>query len=322
MASVSANLANQEDKPGQILAGFLAPHPPHLVYGENPPQNKPKSQGGWESLRWAYEHCRVKIKTLKPDVILVHSPHWQTVVGHHVLHVPRLSGLSVDPIFPHLFQYQYDMQIDMELADACAEEASREGLLAKKMTNPNFRVDYGTIVSLHMLNPDWDIPVLGISANNSPYYFTHDYAQEQMIKLGNATRRAIEKTGRRAVLAASNTLSHLHFDREPEIPEDMSREYVYSFEQYLWDMRVIELIRQGKPDELMTILPEFMEKTAAEVKAGSLVWMLAAMGFPQLPAQVHGYGSVIGTGNAVVEWDLTQSPSQNANTQEDAACLA
>jgi len=30
------------------------------------------------------------------------------------------------------------------------------------------------------------------------------------------------------------------------------------------------------------------------------------MGFPQSPAQVHGYWTVIGTGNAVVEWDLTQ----------------
>ena len=33
---------------GQILAGFLAPHPPHLVYGENPVRNEPRSTGGWE----------------------------------------------------------------------------------------------------------------------------------------------------------------------------------------------------------------------------------------------------------------------------------
>lgn len=308
---------------GTILAGFLAPHPPHLVYGENPPQNKPRSQGGWENLRWAYEHCRKTIKDLQPDVILVHSPHWQTVVGHHFLQVPRLAGLSVDPIFPHLFQYQYDMAIDMELAEACREEATHAGLLAKPMTNPNFRVDYGTIVSLHMLNPDWDIPVVGISANNSPYYFSHDYAQDQMIRLGEATRRAIAKTGRRAVLAASNTLSHLHFDREPDLPEDMSREHIYSFAQYQWDMKVLELMRQGKLDELMAILPEFMEQTAAEVKSGSLVWMLAAMGFPSLPAAVHGYGTVIGTGNAVVEWNLTKFTNQTVSRdREQAQCPA
>lgn len=31
---------------GKIVSGFLAPHPPHLVYGENPPQNEPRSEGG------------------------------------------------------------------------------------------------------------------------------------------------------------------------------------------------------------------------------------------------------------------------------------
>jgi 2-aminophenol/2-amino-5-chlorophenol 1,6-dioxygenase beta subunit len=57
------------------------------------------------------------------------------------------------------------------------------------MTNPNFRVDYGTIVSLHMLNPDWDIPILGILANNSPYFYSTEIGQEQMIKLGRAPAR-------------------------------------------------------------------------------------------------------------------------------------
>ena len=41
----------------------------------------------------------------------------------------------------------------------------------------------------------------------------------------------------------------------------------------------------------------------AEVKAGALAWMLHAMDIPDYPAEVHSYGSVIGTGNAVVEWD-------------------
>ena len=64
-----------------------------------------------------------------------------------------------------------------------------------------------------------------------------------MIKLGEATRRAIEKSGTRAVLLASNTLSHRHFTTEPEIPEDMSREHVYEHSGYLWDMKVIDLMR-------------------------------------------------------------------------------
>ena len=43
---------------GQIVYGALAPHPPHLVYAENPPQNEPRAECGWETLRWGYERLR------------------------------------------------------------------------------------------------------------------------------------------------------------------------------------------------------------------------------------------------------------------------
>lgn len=289
---------------GKVIGGFLAPHPPHLVYGENPPQNRVKSKGGWETLRWAYEKCRESIQRMKPDVILVHSPHWTTIVGHHFAAVPELKGRSVDPIFPHLFQYDFQMKVDTALARLCYEEARAEGLTSKLMTNPRFRVDYGTIVSLHLLNPNWDIPVLPISANNSPYFYSWENGQDQMIRLGRATKRAVEKRGVRAVLAASNTLSHLHFSEEPTPPEDMSKEHVHSDAQYRWDMRIIELLRRGKIEELKQVLPQFMSETFAEVKSGGLMWMLSALDFPKVEAKLHGYGTVIGTGNAVMEWDM------------------
>lgn len=299
-------MATGNQPSGKVLSGWLAPHPPHLVYGENPPQNEPRSRGGWEGLRFAYDACRKSIKELKPDVIIVHSPHWQTVVGHHVLCVPKLSGLSVDPIFPHLFRYKFEMNVDCELARAIHAEGKALGLTMKKMENPEFRVDYGTIVALHMMNPDWDIPVVAISANNSPYFYDDDVAQEEFLKLGTATKKAIEKTGRRAVLAASNTLSHLHFSKEPnpDLPEDMSREHVFSQSQYEWDMKVIDMLKRGDLDAYFKCLPSFMKETFAEVKAGSLTWMLSAMNMPKIPAKFHGYGSVIGTGNAVMEWDM------------------
>jgi 2-aminophenol/2-amino-5-chlorophenol 1,6-dioxygenase beta subunit len=289
---------------GRIVAGYLAPHPPHLVYGENPPQNEPRSQCGWEQLRWAYERARKTLEALDPDVLLVHSPHWQTLVGHHFLGVQHLKGKSVDPIFPNLFRYDFALDVDVELAEACCDEARRAGLVTKMMRNPNFRVDYGTITTLHMMRPQWDIPIVGISANNSPYYLNINEGLEEMDVLGKATRRAIEKTGRRAVLLASNTLCHWHFHEEPLIPEDMSQEHPQNFDGYKWDMRVIDLMRRGQTRELFRVLPQFIQEAFAEVKSGAFTWMYAAMGYPNIPAELHGYGNVIGTGNAVMEWNL------------------
>ena len=277
-------------KQGKIIAGVLAPHPPHLVYGENPPQNEPKSECGWENLRWAYERCRNSILAMKPDVLLVHSPHWMTVVGHHVLGVKHFKGLSVDPIFPHLFRYHYDLQVDVDLSLEISKSAEKAGLLTKVMDNPDFRIDYGTICSLHLMNPKWDIPIVSISSNNSPYYFSNEVGQEQMMILGRATKEAVERTGRRAVLLASNSLSHRHFTWESPIPEDMSQEHVYNHGQYLWDMKMIKLMREGKAKELLAVLPEFIDMASAEVKAGALAWMLSALDLPNYPATVHGYG--------------------------------
>lgn len=297
---------------GEIVAGVLAPHPPHLVYAENPPQNEPRAECGWEVLRWGYERCRKNVLAKKPDVLIVHSPHWKTVVGHHVLGVEHFEGLSVDPIFPNLFRFHYDLNVDVELSEAIHDEILEAGLIGKMMRNPSFRVDYGTITSCHLINPAWDIPIVGISSSQSYYYFSNDVGQEQMFALGEATRRAVEKSGRRAVLLASCSLSHRHFTVEPDTPEDMSKEHVYHHGQYLWDMRVLELMRDGKTRQLMDELPDFIDQSVSETKEGSLSWLIAALGFPDYHADVHAYGNVIGTGNAVVEWDPQMAGEMSA----------
>lgn len=292
---------------GSIIAGALAPHPPHLVYAENPAQNEPRAECGWEVLRWGYERCRRSILSLQPEVLIVHSPHWKTVQGHHLLGVDHFEGLSVDPIFPHLFRYHYCLDVDVELSEAIAKQGESAGLVCKLMRNPDFRVDYGTIAACHLMNPAWDIPIVAISSNRAHFEFGNDVGQEEMTAMGEATRRAVEELGRRAVVLASCSLSHRHFTVEPEIPEDMSHEHVYHHGQYLWDMRVLELFRQGKAAQVLAEMPDFIEHATSEAKDGSLTWMLAALGTPDYPAEVHAYGNVIGTGNAVVEWNPSRT---------------
>ena len=295
---------------GRIVAGYLAPHPPHLVYAENPPQNEPRAECGWEGLRWGYERCRDNLASKEFDVLVVHSPHWRTYVGHHFLGVPRLQSLSVDPVFPNLFRFHYDARVDVELAQAIHDAAADSGLVVQMMRNPQFRLDYGTIAACHLLHPAWDKPIVGISSNGSYFYYSNDVGQAQMHALGRATREAIESTGRRALLLASNSLSHRHFTVEPETPEDMSHEHPYHHGQYLWDMHVLDRLKRGKSREVFDELPDFIDHTESEAKAGCLAWLLAALDFPEFPARVHAYGTVIGTGNAVVEWDMDTAAVQ------------
>ncbi|MEZ4319587.1 MAG: tRNA U-34 5-methylaminomethyl-2-thiouridine biosynthesis protein [Myxococcota bacterium] len=287
---------------GTIVAGALAPHPPHLVYAENPPQNEPVAECGWETLRWGYERMRRDLDALDYDVLVVLSPHWQTYIGTHFLGVPHFENKSVDPIFPNLFRYSYTLDVDVPLAEAICDEARADGLVTKMMRNPDFRVDYGTIVSCHLTRPAWDKPIVGISSCRSHAYYSTEVMQEQSMALGRATARAIQKSGKRAVLLASNSLSHRHFTTESEVPEDMSREHIYNHNQYLWDMRILQLIKQGRTQELLDIQPEFISQAITETDSGALTWMLSALGVPAIPGEVYAYGTVIGTGNAIVGW--------------------
>ncbi len=288
---------------GEIVMGALAPHPPHLVYAENPPQNEPVSEGGWEELRWGYERLRKSLARKEFDVIIVHTPHWQTYVGTHFLGVPQFKSLSVDPIFPNLFRYSYDLLVDVELSRSIHDAAAKAGLHVMMMENPDFRIDYGTITSCHLVRPEWDLPIVCISSNRSRNYFSVEVMQANMLKLGKATRKAVEASGKRALLLSSNSLSHRHFTEEPEVPEDMSQEHITNHNQYLWDMKMIELMRAGKTRELIDIMPDFTEQTVAETDAGSLTWLMAALDFPTYGGEVHAYGTVIGTGNAIIGWD-------------------
>lgn len=284
---------------GAIVAGCIAPHPPHLVYAANPPQNEPRTECGWETLRWGYDRMAADIAALQPDVLIVCSPHWQTYVGHHFLGVPRFENLSVDPIFPNLFRFRYALDVDVALAEAIHDAAAAEGLVTSMMRNPDFRVDYGTLVSCHLSRPQWDLPVVGISSNRSAAYYSVEVMQQQAQALGRATAAAVRASGKRAVLLASHSLSHRHFTTEADVPEDMSREHVYNHHQYLWDMRVIRQLRSGECSTLWDQMPEFVEQAVSEADSGAFAWLLSALGMPDYGAEIYAYGTVIGTGNVV-----------------------
>ena len=288
---------------GEIVLGCLAPHPHHLVYAENPPQNEAFSEGGWETLRWGYAKLARKLKTIDYDAIVIFTPHWQTYIGTHFLGLPEFKSKSVDPVFPNLFRYNYDLKVDVELAEAMHKETAKAGIITKMMRNPDFRVDYGTITSCHLLNPSWDKPIVTISSNRNSHYYSNEVMIEQAKALGEACMKAIEKSGKKVVLVSSHSLSHRHFVTEAPLPEDMSREHIYNHSQYVWDMKIIDMFRNGQMKEVVDIMPEYTEQTIAETEAGGLIWMMAAMGVPSYPAEIYGYQSVIGTGNCIACWD-------------------
>ena len=79
------------------------------------------------------------------------------------------ASLSTPYFEPLSLSLRHDR--DVELAKAIHDEAEAAGLPVKMMENPDFRVDYGTITTGHLFNPDWDKPIVVISSNRSTAYY-------------------------------------------------------------------------------------------------------------------------------------------------------
>jgi 2-aminophenol/2-amino-5-chlorophenol 1,6-dioxygenase beta subunit len=153
-----------------------------------------------------------------------------------------------------------------------------------------------------MVDPEWSTPIVAISSEGLAHYYNNHVLQEKMLELGQVTKKAIEQSGKRAVLLASHSLSHRHFTTESELPEDMAKEHIHHHGQYVWDMQLLKLMKEGRSKEVIEMLPDFTEHTQGETDSGGLIWMMSAMDFPKTEAKIYAYGTVIGTGNAVVGW--------------------
>ena len=182
---------------------------------------------------------------------------------------------------------------EIERDDLCRSRGGRTGNAddAPPRFSSGLWNDYRMSLESH---PEWNKPIVCISSNQGYFDFSNEVGKARMLALGRATARAIEKSGKRAVLLASCSLSHRHFTKEPDTPEDMKHEHVYHNGQYLWDMKILNLIKEGKCQELLDIMPDFIEQAMVETKDGSLTWLMGALGIPDYPGDVHSHGSVIG----------------------------
>ena len=155
-----------------------------------------------------------------------------------------------------------------------------------------------------MFRPQWDKPLVVISSNRSESYYSVEVMQEMMMELGKITREAILESGKKVIVLASNSLSHRHFTTESEVPEDMSNEHITSHAMHLWDMKIIDYMKTGQCQRIIDEMPEFTEQAIAETDGGAFTWLLSTLEVPDYPAILHGYGTIIGTGNAIVEWPV------------------
>jgi 2-aminophenol/2-amino-5-chlorophenol 1,6-dioxygenase subunit alpha len=62
---------------GPFVAGVIVPTLPH-------PLLAPTANAGYARLRAAYDAARARISALRPDVLVLYSTRWPSVIGHQI----------------------------------------------------------------------------------------------------------------------------------------------------------------------------------------------------------------------------------------------
>lgn len=268
---------------GQIVKGYIMPGMPHVML--------PTESAARSELRNACRMAGANAREARPDVLIVFSTQWVSVLGHLVQARANPTGLHVDENWYDLGNLPYNFRTDLEVARRTIDLGTAAGLQVRPVDYEGFPVDTGTLVALNFLNPKSKISVVCISCNIYS-------GREEELKLGQAAADAVRALGRRAVVVASTGLSGHYFTREITDEEDR----IVNQDDDAANRKLLDLMAAGKSVDAMDLVPEYAAKTGADMQFKSYYWLMGAIGADRVKGKVLGYGSIWGSGAAVVEF--------------------
>jgi 2-aminophenol/2-amino-5-chlorophenol 1,6-dioxygenase alpha subunit len=255
---------------------------------------QPEKSAHWASLEQGYRTLAADLAAFRPEVIVLYSTQWLSVLGTSFQAHPNPKGVHVDENWYELGDLPFDFRSDSELASRLAAATVSAGLPAKTVSFDEFPIDTGTIVALRFLNPDGKIPVAIVSS----CVYCDAAASE---KLGRTVRETVERSGKRAAFIACSLLSARFFSQDIDPQADRLSEA--SDDQ--WNRRILGLIESGKLAEIAGLTPEYAGQARVDMRFNAFHWLRGALGGESRQGRVLAYGPQWGTGAAVVEFAQT-----------------
>lgn len=258
-----------------ILAAFMVPHPPMIV-----PDVGRGSENQIEKTIKAYELVADQIAALKPETIIISSPH--SVMYSDYFHISPGAGASGSFADFGAPQVKFDVEYDEELVKALCVRAEESHFPAGTLGEKRPELDHGTMVPLWFIlkkYKDFKLVRTGLSG----YDLLKHYEYGTMIK------DAVESLGRRVVYVASGDLSHKLQDYGP---------YGFSEEGPVYDKRIMDVCSGGRFGELFDFDENFCQK-AAECGHKSFVIMAGELDGQAVEASEYSHEDVTGVGYGI-----------------------
>ena len=258
-----------------VVAAFMVPHPPMIV-----PDVGRGSEAQVEATRAAYARVAEEIAALRPETIVISSPHATMYADY--FHIS--PGRSAEGSFARFRapQVRFKEEYDAELAKTVERLAIANGLPAGTRGQRDPELDHGTMVPLYFIRQACaGFKIVRVGLSGLPL--------EDHYRLGQLIKRAAEETGRRVVYVASGDLSHKLQAYGP---------YGYAPEGPQYDARVMDVCGRAAFGELFDFDEAFCER-AAECGHRSFVIMAGALDGMAVEARALSHEDVTGVGYGI-----------------------
>ena len=265
-----------------IIGAFTVPHPPLIVHEVGKGRENEIA-----ATIAAYVQIAKKIANLKPETIVVMSPH--APLYRDYFHISPGTEAFGDFSDFGAAEVRFHLFYDADFVKALCSEADKANIAAGTKGEKRASLDHGTMVPLYFINKyytDYKLVRIGLSGQS---YKAH-YA------LGECIRRAAEKTGKSVVVVASGDLSHVLKEDGP---------YGYRAEGPVYDERIMDVMGSADFGKLFSFSPDFCEN-AAECGHRSFIIMAGSLDRTAVRAEKLSYEGPFGVGYGICAYDVTE----------------
>lgn len=258
-----------------VLAAFMVPHPPMIV----PAVGRGSEAQIAETTR-AYEQAAAEAAALKPETIIVISPH--SVMYADYFHVSPGAGAKGSFRAFGAPEVRFSESYDEELAARICTLADADGFPAGTLGERDPALDHGTMVPLWFLRRIYSggkLVRIGLSGLPLSEHY----------RLGQIIAQAADDLGKRAIIIASGDLSHKLQSYGP---------YGFAPEGPQYDSRIMDVCGRAAFGELFDFDETFCDK-AAECGHRSFTIMAGAFDGIDVKAKVLSHQDVTGVGYGI-----------------------
>ncbi|MCR5203857.1 MAG: AmmeMemoRadiSam system protein A [Lachnospiraceae bacterium] len=269
-----------------IVAAFMVPHPPMIV-----PAVGRGSEKQVEKTIESYERVADEIAELKPETIIISSPH--SVMYSDYFHIS--PGVKATGSFAEFGapQVKFEVKYDAEIVNLLANKAMVTGFPAGCLGEKKKELDHGTMVPLWFITKKYNDFKL-VRTGLSGFDLLKHYEYGMMIK------EAASELDRRVVYIASGDLSHKLQAHGP---------YGFAEEGPIYDERIMDVCSRAAFGELFDFDENFCNK-AAECGHKSFVIMAGALDGIAVEAKPFSHEDVTGVGYGICSF-MPLGPDEN-----------